>query len=573
VAAQAIRELADLLAISGGDPFRVRSYEKAARSLAGYARDLDGLDRRGLMAIPAVGAHIADKVLELRETGRIARLEELRAQVPAGLRALLGVPGLGPKRAHQVHVELGISSMPELLAALHDRRLRDLKGWGERSEENLAVAIRRSQEAGGRIPLAVALDVAEGLVAWLAEVPGVDRAAYAGSLRRMRDTVGDIDVLVAAAESMAVMDMFCSLPQVARVLAHGTTRSAVLTTSGVQVDVRVIDPQVWGAALMYFTGSKPHNLRVRELAVRRGLKLSEYGLFRVDDGRLVASRTEEDIYAALGMPWIPPTLREDRGEIEAVLEGELPHVVELANLRGDLHMHTDLTDGLASAEEMVEAAEAHGYRYCAITDHAPALAMQRMTRDKALEQRALLRDLAARHRIEVLHGSELNIGPDGSLDWDDEFLAGFDLLVASVHSHFDQSAEAMTRRLIAAMEHPAVNILGHPTTRSLGRRPPVDFDVDAVFAAAARTGTALEINAFPDRLDLDDILARRARDHGVAFAIDTDAHSVLHLDHMRFGVATAQRGWVEPRQVINTWPLGRLRRFLAARHQLLTGRS
>jgi DNA polymerase (family 10) len=568
VAAEAIQELADLLAISGGDPYRVRSYEKAARSVAGYARDLDGLDRKGLMAIPSVGAHIADKLLELREAGRIARLEELRAQVPAGLRALLGVPGLGPKRAHQVYVELGISSMPELLAALHDQRLRDLKGWGERSEQNLAVAIRRSQEAGGRIPLAVALDVAEGLVARLAQVRGVDRAAYAGSLRRMRDTVGDIDVLVAAAQSTAVMDVFCSLPQVGRVLAHGTTRSAVVTTSGVQVDVRVVDPQVWGAALMYFTGSKPHNVRVRELAVRRGLKLSEYGLFRVDDDRLVASRTEEDIYAAMGMPWIPPTLREDRGEIEAALEGGLPDVVELADLRGDLHMHTDLTDGLASAADMVAAAEARGYRYCAITDHAPALAMARMTRDKALEQRAVMRDLAAKHRIEVLHGSELNIGPDGSLDWDDEFLAGFDLLVASVHSHFDQSAEAMTRRLIAAMEHPAVNILGHPTTRSLGRRPPVDFDADAVFAAAARTGTALEINAFPDRLDLDDTLARRARDHGVVFAIDTDAHSVLHLDHMRFGVATAQRGWVEPRQVINTWPLGRLRRFLAAGWQL-----
>jgi DNA polymerase (family 10) len=568
VAAEAIQELADLLAISGGDPYRVRSYEKAARSIAGYARDLDRLDRKGLMAIPAVGAHIADKLLELRETGRIARLEELRAQVPAGLRALLGVPGLGPKRAHQVHVELGISSMPELVAALHDQRLRDLKGWGERSEQNLATAIRRAQEAGGRIPLAVALDVAEGLVARLAQVSGVDRAAYAGSLRRMRDTVGDIDLLLAAADSTPVMDVFCSLPRVGRVLAHGTTRSAVVTTSGVQVDVRVVDPQVWGAALMYFTGSKPHNLRVRELAVRRGLKLSEYGLFRVDDDRLLASRTEGDIYAALGMPWIPPTLREDRGEIEAALEGALPDVVELADLRGDLHMHTDLTDGLASAADMVAAAQARGYRYCAITDHAPALAMQRMTCDKALEQRALLRELAARHRIEVLHGSELNIGPDGSLDWDDQFLAGFDLLVASVHSHFDQSAEAMTRRLIVAMEHPAVNILGHPTTRSLGRRPPVEFDVDAVFAAAARTGTALEINAFPDRLDLDDTLARRARDHGVVFAIDTDAHSVLHLDHMRFGVATAQRGWVEPRQVINTWPLGRLRRFLAARHHL-----
>ncbi len=563
-AAEALQELADLVAISGGDPYRVRAYEKAARSVAGCALDLDTLDRKGLMAIPAVGAHIADKLLELRQNGRIAALEELHAQLPGGLRALLGIPGLGPKRAHQVYVELGISSIPELLTALHDQQLRELKGWGETSERNLASAIHQMQEAGGRMPLATALDIAEDLVARIAALPHVSRVDYAGSLRRMRDTVGDIDLLVAADEDPgSVMDHFCAMPLVERVLAHGPSKSSVVTTKGIQVDLRVVPAAVWGAALQYFTGSKPHNIRIRELAVRAGLKLSEYGLFRVDNDQLLASTNEAEIYAQLGLPWIPPVLREDRGEVEAALDGHLPDLVEVADIVGDLHMHTNLTDGVASLDDMVAAASRHGYRYCAITDHAPLLAMQRMTREKALQQRSGLSELARRHGIGLLHGSELNIAADGSLDWDDEFLAGFDVLVASVHSDFDQTREEMTRRLLTAIEHPYVNIIGHPTTRVLGRRPPVDFDFDAVFAAAARTNTALEINAFPDRLDLSDGLVRRARERGVVFAIDTDAHAVPHLDYIRYGAAVAQRGWVSADEVINTWPLDRLRGFLA----------
>ncbi|KLO32346.1 DNA polymerase/3'-5' exonuclease PolX [Mycobacterium haemophilum] len=569
LAADALQELADLIAISGGDPYRVRSYEKAARSVAGYPLDLDTLDRKGLLAIPAIGAHTADKLLELRQTGRIAALEELHAQLPAGLRALLGIPGLGPKRAHQVYVELGISSMLELFNALHDEQLRHLKGWGETSERNLARAIRQMQEVGGRMPLAIALDIAEDLVAQLAALPQVSRVEYAGSLRRMRDTVGDIDLLVAADEDpAAVMEQFCTLPLTDRVLVRGPTKSSVVTTKGIQVDLRVVPAKVWGAALQYFTGSKAHNIRIRELAVRAGLKLSEYGLFRVDNGQLVASTDEADIYSRLGLPWIPPVLREDRGEVEAALGDDLPDLVEVHDIVGDLHVHTNLTDGLAGLDKMVAAASRRGYRYCAITDHAPQLAMQRMTRDKALQQRGELPELARRHDIELLHGSELNIAADGSLDWDDDFLAGFDVLVASVHSDLDQTREEMTRRLLAAIEHPYVNIIGHPTTRVLGRRPPVDFDADAVFAAAARTHTALEINAFPDRLDLSDGLVSRARKYGVVFAIDTDAHAVPHLDYLRYGVAVAQRGWVSAGEVINSWPLDRLRAFLAKGRRL-----
>jgi DNA polymerase (family X) len=322
---------------------------------------------------------------------------------------------------------------------------------------------------------------------------------------------------------------------------------------------------VWGAALLYFTGSKPHNIRVREIASRRGLKLSEYGLFRAEDDTVVVAATEREVYERLGLPWIPPTLREDRGEIEAALAGELPDLVTLADLRGDLHTHTDLTDGVAPLPEMVAAARARGLRYYAVTDHAKDMPMQRMTDAKMLAQRDQVRALDGRGGMALLHGTELNIGPDGGVDWDGDFLAGFDLCVAAVHSHFQQSRAEMTRRLVRACENPYVAVIGHPTTRQIGRREPIDADFDAVFAAAARTGTALEIDSYPDRLDLPDELVLRARRHGVRFAVDTDAHAVPHLDHLRYGVGVAQRGWLTAEEVVNTWPLRRLRAFIAAK--------
>ena len=572
-AAAMLQEYADLLAISGGDAFKVRAYEKAARAVEGHPVDISGLDERGMDGIPSVGAHIAHKLVEFFRTGSVEELEELRARVPAGLRTLLSVPGLGPRRAHQVYDELGITSMRELLDALHDHRLRELPGWGERSEANLVEAIAEAHSGSGRIQLGVALSLAEELLDALTALPSVRRAAYAGSLRRMRDTVGDVDLLVASDAPLEVGDVFCSHGLVRRVLAHGPTKSSVVTTKGVQVDLRVIDPATWGAALLYFTGSKAHNIRVRELAVRAGLKLSEYGLFRVETGQALVADTEEGIYARLGMPWVPPTLREDRGEVEAALRGELPRLVEVGDLRGDLHVHTNLTDGVASLETMVAAARRLGHEYVAITDHAPMLSMQRMTAEKALAQRAQLRALERTAGITLLHGTELNIGADGSLDWDDDFLAGFDVVVASVHSHFRQPREVMTARVVRAIEDPRVNIIGHPTGRSIGHRPPVDLDFDAVLRAAARTGTALEVNSFPDRLDLDDEHARRAREAGVLLAVSTDAHAVPHLDYLRFGVATAQRGWVGPAQVVNTRPLADLRRFLAKDRAAVAGRA
>ena len=556
-------EYADLLSITSDDPFKARAYEKAARAVGGYHADVATMDLKGILAIPNVGKSIGEKIHEYLTTGQIQALEDLREQIPDGVRQLLSVPGLGPKKAMVVYRELGIASVDELLDAVQDHRLAELRGFGEKTEENVRRGIRQVRESGGRVLISLAMDLAEELLAELEPMREVLRASYAGSLRRMAESIGDIDLLVASEDPAPVMERFTTLPVVDRVLAHGETKSSVTTSKGLQVDLRVIAPDVWGAALIYFTGSKAHNIRIREMAVRKGLKLSEYGLFEAASGELIVAETEEDVYQRLGLPYIEPTLREDRGEVEAALEGELPSILELGQIKGDLHTHTNLTDGLAPLEEMLEAAAERRYAYYAVTDHAPNLYMQRMTDDKILAQRALVSELQPRYpRMTLLHGSELNIDPDGNVDWPQEFLRGFDILVASVHSHFNQSKDDMTRRIVRAMEHPCVHIIGHPTARMIGKRQPIEYDLDEVFRAAARTGTALEVNGFPDRLDLRDEHVLWAKRHGVRFAVDTDSHAAVHLSNMRFGVATAQRGWLTKDDVINAWPIAKLRRFL-----------
>ncbi|WP_255954693.1 DNA polymerase/3'-5' exonuclease PolX [Streptomyces odontomachi] len=558
-----LQEYADLIAITGGDAFKARAYEKAARAIGGHPGDVSRLDAKELREISGVGRSIADKVVEYLRTGTIDVVEERRAAIPAGVRELITIPTLGPKKALTLYEELHVSSVAELAEAIRADRLHDLKGFGRKTQENLQHGIDLMAQAGSRIPLHIAMDPAEEIVAELSRLTGCVQCTYAGSLRRVKESVGDIDVLVAAERSDPFMAALGELPTTAEVIAHGRKKTSIRTVQGVQVDLRVLPPDSWGAGLQYFTGSKAHNIRTRTIAVRSGLKLSEYGLFEMESGRSVASRTEEEVYARLGLPWIPPTLREDRGEIEAALRGELPDVVTERDIRGDLHTHTDLTDGLAPLEEMVSAAAARGYRYYAVTDHAPDLYMQRMTDEKALAQRARVRALDRAHRgMRLLHGTELNIGPDGEVDWPDEFLAGFDLCVASLHSHFGLGRRAMTQRLVRACEHPRVNIIGHPTTRRIGKRPGVDADWDEVFAACARTGTALEVNAQPERLDLGDEDILRAKEFGVVFAVNSDAHAVPHLGQLRYGVGTAQRGWLTAGDVINTWPLTRLRRFL-----------
>lgn len=556
-------EFAELLAIVGDDPFKARAYEKAARAVGGHHADLAELDDDGIRGIPNVGKSIAVKIRTALDTGTFPELESLRTKVPSGVRAMTAIPGFGPKKAMLVHQELGIDGVDELVLAAQEGRLASLKGFSKKTEENVLAGAGRLQTGPRRVLLSEALDVAETLLERLRAIPGVARADYAGSLRRGVETIGDVDLLVASERVDDVMDAFTSYGVVDRVLARGDTKSSILTRAGLQVDLRVVPAEVWGAAMIYFTGSKAHNVRIREMAVRRGLKLSEYGLFSADGGDALAAETEEAVYERLGLPYVEPELREDRGEVEAALEGSLPALVRLGDVRGDLHTHTDLTDGLAPLERMLDAAAAKGYRYYAVTDHAPNLWMQRMTDEKMLAQREHLGKLQATHpKMTLLHGTELNIAPDGSVDWPEGFLAGFDVTVASIHSHFALPRAEQTQRLIRAMENPHVNVIGHLTTRLLGKREPIDVDFDAVFGAAARTGTALEINAYPDRLDLRDEHVLWARRHGVRFSVDSDAHAVGHLDVLRYGVGTARRGWLGPDDVINTWPLAKLRRFL-----------
>jgi DNA polymerase (family 10) len=546
-----------------GEGFRARNYEKAARAVGGYAADIAELDLAGLRRIPGVGKSIAEKIAEYRETGAIRALEELRAGIPAGVLELTAVPGLGPKRAIQLNRDLGIESVDGLAEAIKGGRLRGVAGFGAKSEERILRGIEVFRQGSERVLLNVAMGTATAMVETLSAVPGCLRCEYAGSLRRMRETIGDVDILAAVpgeGEPGALMEAFKAQPDVADVIGSGDTKTSIRTTAGLQVDLRVVPLDVWGAALQYFTGSTAHNVAVRQIAVRQKLKLSEYGLFDADTGELIVSRTEEEVYERLGMAWIPPAMREDSGEIDAALRGEIPRLVREKDLRGDLHTHTNLTDGVASLAEMVAAAARLGHEYYAITDHAPDLFMQRMTDAKMLAQREQVRALES--GMTLLHGTELNIGPDGTVDWSGDFLAGFDLCVASVHSHFDQSRAEMTRRFIAACENPYVHIIGHPTARRIGRRASVDVDFGALFRACARTGTALEINSSPERLDLPSEHIHAARDAGVKFAISTDAHSTGHLGNLPFGVGTAQRGWLTADDVINAWPLARLRAFL-----------
>jgi len=567
-----LTEYAELHLMTGGDQFRARSYDKAARAIAGHPQDVSQLTPAQLQQIPGVGKAIAGKVSEITASGTFAALERLRADIPDGVLQLTRIPALGPKRALVLYRELHVGSPEELRDAIKAGRLAGLRGFGSKSEEKLLQGIELLESTSGRVLLNVADETAGRVVRAVSAVPGCLRCAPAGSLRRFAETVGDVDVLAAADDSGPLMAALTGLPEAAAVIAAGPAKTSVRTAAGLQVDLRVVPLDSWGAALQYFTGSQAHNVAIREIAVRKKLKLSEYGLFDAVTGEKIVSRTEEEVYRRLGMSWIPPTLREHTGEIEAAQRGRLPELVTEPDIRGDLHTHTDLTDGVASLEDMVAKARARGYAYYAITDHAPNLVMQRMTDEKMLAQREQVRRLGASlaapadgEPMVLLHGTELNIAPDGTVDWPAEFLDGFDICVASVHSHFDQPPAAMTRRFVTACENPHVNVIGHPLARRIGQRPPVDVDLPELFRACARTGTALEVNAHPNRLDLPSAHIRAAKDAGVKFAVDSDAHFPGGLDYLRYGVGTAQRGWLTPGDVINTWPLPRLREFLRKR--------
>lgn len=564
-------EMAALVKIADGSTqsFRARAYEAAAKTLEGLPTGAAELSETELKKLPGIGGATAAKIREYADSGRIAKLEQLREEFPSEFRALVNVPGLGPKRAVQLRNDLGVGSAEELAAALEAGAVRELPGFGERMEANLRRAMQRLGMSGKerRTPILAAMKEAEWLVAEVRALPGVEAALCCGSLRRFRDTVADLDILVGTSDSGAVTERLVNLGWIQRVIASGGAKTSVVSQSGLQVDVRMVPTRRWGAAVLYFTGSQAHNIRLRQLAIRRGWSLNEYTLSDADTGEEIAAETEEEIYAALGLPWIPPPIREDRGEIEAGQGGGLPDLVTDGDLRGDLHVHTDLSgDGDHSLEAMLAAAAEVGLEYIAVTDHAENLAVNGASREEMLAQRRRIAALQEDYPgMRILHGAELNIAPDGSLDYDRDFLMGYDWCVASVHSYFDLPAAEQTERLAAAIRHPAVNAVGHLLGRRIGRRPGIEVDVEAVLDAAESTGTAIEINSHLDRLDAPVEVLWQARDRpGVRFVVSTDAHRVGELAQSRWGVLQAQRGWVDKSKVANTWPLGRFLDWMRA---------
>ena len=554
--------IADLLELKGENAFRVRAYRRAAQNLSTLTEDVGSLAARGrLDDIPGVGSDLAGKIDEYLKTGRMETLEALRREVPTGLADLMSVPGVGPKTARLLHERLKLTGLAQLEALARAGKLRGLPGIQAKTEQNLLRGIALVRGGQARMPLGRALPLAEEIARALERVSGVKRVEPAGSVRRRKETVGDLDILVTSTDPESVMDAFVGLPVVADVIERGPTKASVRHREGIQVDLRVVEPAAFGAALQYFTGSKEHNIRIREMAVRKHLKISEYGVFKEPGGKRIAGASEEEVYAAVGLPWIPPELREDSGEIEAARAGRLPALVELDDIRGDLHCHTNATDGHHTVEALVAAARRRGYAYVLVSDHSRSTRIAGgLTPNEALAHLEKIRVVGRKQRsIAVLAGSECDILPDGTLDYPDHVLAQMDVVVAAVHSRFKQPRAEMTRRICRALENPFVNILAHPTGRLIGLREPYDADLEAVFATALRHGKAIEINSYPERLDLNDIQARRARDLEVLLAINTDTHALDQLDTMRLGVATARRAWVGPAEVINTWSLDKLR--------------
>ncbi len=551
--------------------FRVRALENAIVGVESETRHVAELEEKEMTQIKGVGKSTAAKIREFVNTGSVAKLESLRQKYPPEFAALARIPGVGPKTLKLLRAELAIENLDDLQAAIEAEKLRDLPGLGAKSETKIAQSIERLGLHGKdqRTPIAEALPVAREFVVELESLEFVKAAQYCGSLRRFSETIGDVDIVVASTKAEAVMEHFVTLPTVSDVIAHGDTKSSVLTSKGLQIDVRVVSSDEYGAATLYFTGSKAHNIKLRQLALKRGLILNEYGLSDNETGEVVASKTEKSVYRALQLSYIPPTLREDSGEIEAAAGSSLPKVVELEHIRADLHYHSDWSgDGRSSLEDMIDAARDRRYEYLAFTDHAVDLAINGLTADEMLEQRKILRRKRPRG-MTLLHGTELNIGRDGSLDYDLDFRLGFDWTVASVHSHFDLDRQVQTARLIKAISDPGVSAIGHLSGRKIGRRPGIEFEMEPVLEAAALTGTAIEINGALPRLDATVDVIRRGREMGVTFVISTDAHHVRELRRMEYGVQQAQKGWLEPKHVLNTRPLESFREFVQAKRDLL----
>jgi len=562
--ADIFNEIADLLEIENANPFRIRAYRNAARNLQGMGQEISAYlqQQKELTDLPGIGKDLAAKIREILDTGRCQALEKLRKATPAGLTDLLHIPGLGPKRVHALYHELDIHTPEQLLRAAKDGRIHELPGFGVKTEQALIADIEAHVRQKCRIKLITAAQYAEPLVTYLRKVPGVDQVIVAGSYRRRKETVGDLDILVSADKSNKVMEAFVNYDDVRDVQSRGTTRSTVILGNGLQVDLRVVGKASFGAALYYFTGSKAHNIAVRRRAQQRRLKINEYGVFRGD--RQIAGATEDSVFEAIGLPYIPPELRENSGEIEAAEQHRLPRLVELRELRGDLHAHSKATDGHNSIREMALAAREFGLEYLAITEHS-----RRLTVAHGLNEQRLLRQIDEIDRlneelqgITLLKGIELDILEDGQLDLQDRVLGKLDLVVGAVHSKFHLSRSKQTERILHAMDHPHFSILAHPTGRLLETRDAYDVDMQRIIRHARQRGCYLELNAQPDRLDLLETYCHMAKDEGVLISIDSDAHSVNDFRNLEYGVGQARRGWLEKGDVLNTRPLAKIRELL-----------
>jgi DNA polymerase (family 10) len=566
--ARVFEDIADLLELKQENPFKIRAYQKAVRSIEHLAVDVEQLAREGrLKEIPGVGDAINKKITELVNTGHLKYYEDLKAEFPEGISTLFDIPGVGPKTARLLSGELGISTVDELETAIVGGKVASLYRMGDKTAENILHQIQAMRRKDRRIPIGEALPIVDEILESLKGLSGLKNLVPAGSLRRFQETVGDIDLMGTADNAAEVIKAFTSLPIIREVLASGTTKASVIVSGGLQVDLRIVEHDCFGSLLQYFTGSKQHNINLRERARRQGLSLSEYGITDLKTDQLEKFATEEAFYQRLGLPLIPPEIREGQHEIERAEQGTLPRLVETADIKGDLHVHTDWSDGRDSIETMALAAKALGYEYLGISDHSSGLGVAHGLDAERLEQQMLtIKELNRKiGGIHIFSSLEVDIRADGRLDMPDEFLQELDIVAAAVHSGLNQNQDQMTRRIIRAMENPNVDVLTHPTCRLLPGREPVAVDMEVIFQTAAKTGTILEVNAMPSRLDLKDIHAYRARELGVKLLINTDAHATEHLGFMRFGVGVARRGWCQAGDILNTSPLDKLITYLKSR--------
>ena len=562
--AAVFEEIADLLEIENENPFRIRAYRNAARTLLELGNEAHEWVEHGedLTQLPGIGKDLAAKIVEIVETGHCQSLEKLRSKTPAGLPELLRIPGLGPKRVAALYHELDIRTVEQLMRAAEDHRLRQLAGFGAKTEAKILDALKTHVTQDQRLKLAVAAQYATALVAHLKQCASAREVVVAGSFRRCKETVGDLDILVTARDAVAVMEHLLDYDEIDNIVSKGTTRATVILRNKLQVDVRVVKPQSFGAALHYFTGSKAHNIAIRRRAQKRGLKINEYGVFK--GGQLIAGKDENDVFKAVDLPWIPPELRENRGEIEAAEKGQLPALVTLDDIRGDLHAHTKATDGHNTIAQLAEAAKQRGWSYVAITEHS-----KRLTVAHGLDKKRLLQQIEqigrvneTLHGITILKGIEVDIMEDGSLDMPDDVLAQLDLVIGAVHSKFNLSRAKQTERILRAMDQPHFTLLAHPTGRLLEKREPYDVDMARVIHQAQQRGCFLELNCHPERLDLLDTYCQMAKQQGVLVSINSDAHTIADFDNLRYGIGQARRGWLEAKDVLNTRSLPQLRRLL-----------